>query len=379
MFITNRHSKIYQSIIDKRRIEVLEKSIDTEVHHIIPVSMGGTNDADNLIRLTLREHYMMHILLVFFVDTQTEYHYKMVSALHQMQRVKNKGVRASSRLYASLKLKYRKKKHFYISNIELNKTVPWYDLNEPIPEGWYKGGLPKTDEWKNSMSELKTGIPRPEISVMSIGKEWYHHPETQDLIQLYKGKEVPCGYIIGHGGLLDRERKYKFYNNGVDQITITMGDPIPDGYVNGVLKDESYFSMLESKKFYVMTNEEKQVRVNLLKDSRKGKTKYFNESTHEIKYFIKNEQPEGWRIGANRGYTTKPQTDAQKGAASIANSSLHEVWLKDGSYMKFNSMNDFLHHFNMDRNHVYHKNCDSILLEKYGIKKLIRHQKNSQK
>ena len=36
----------------------------TERHHIIPKCMGGTNDCHNLVRLTAREHFIVHKLLV---------------------------------------------------------------------------------------------------------------------------------------------------------------------------------------------------------------------------------------------------------------------------------------------------------------------------
>jgi hypothetical protein len=41
-----------------------------ESHHIIPKSLGGTNDSDNLVLLTAREHYIAHLLLY--------YHYKQI-------------------------------------------------------------------------------------------------------------------------------------------------------------------------------------------------------------------------------------------------------------------------------------------------------------
>lgn len=34
-----------------------------EVHHIVPRSLGGSDDADNLIRLTARQHYVAHWML----------------------------------------------------------------------------------------------------------------------------------------------------------------------------------------------------------------------------------------------------------------------------------------------------------------------------
>lgn len=34
-----------------------------EVHHIVPKSLGGTNNKDNLIKLTARQHYVAHWIL----------------------------------------------------------------------------------------------------------------------------------------------------------------------------------------------------------------------------------------------------------------------------------------------------------------------------
>lgn len=35
-----------------------------ETHHIVPKSLGGTDDKNNLVNLTAREHYIAHLLLV---------------------------------------------------------------------------------------------------------------------------------------------------------------------------------------------------------------------------------------------------------------------------------------------------------------------------
>lgn len=35
-----------------------------ETHHKVPKSIGGTNDRNNLVNLTAREHYIAHLLLV---------------------------------------------------------------------------------------------------------------------------------------------------------------------------------------------------------------------------------------------------------------------------------------------------------------------------
>ncbi|AFN37507.1 homing endonuclease [Vibrio phage TCU_VP02_YC] len=53
--------KIYEQLVDKRKNEI--PCGYSEVHHIIPRCMGGSDDESNLIRLTAREHFIAHVLL----------------------------------------------------------------------------------------------------------------------------------------------------------------------------------------------------------------------------------------------------------------------------------------------------------------------------
>ena len=80
------YQKIYNQLIEKRKQYTLnKKECYCEKHHIIPKSLGGNNNADNLVNLLAREHYIAHLLLVKI----TEYkfgkdsieHEKMVCAL----------------------------------------------------------------------------------------------------------------------------------------------------------------------------------------------------------------------------------------------------------------------------------------------------------
>jgi hypothetical protein len=64
--------KIYESIIQKAKFEnriKLKKHqhgyVYYEKHHIIPKCMNGTNNINNLVLLTAREHYVCHKLLIY--------------------------------------------------------------------------------------------------------------------------------------------------------------------------------------------------------------------------------------------------------------------------------------------------------------------------
>ena len=58
-----------------------------EVHHILPKSLGGSNDKSNLVELTAREHFLVHLLLCKFTVGQAKM--KMSYAFHAMCSFKN--------------------------------------------------------------------------------------------------------------------------------------------------------------------------------------------------------------------------------------------------------------------------------------------------
>lgn len=57
------YTRIYFKLIRKRRENPLPKNEYGENHHIIPRSFGGSNEKNNLIRLSAREHFICHFLL----------------------------------------------------------------------------------------------------------------------------------------------------------------------------------------------------------------------------------------------------------------------------------------------------------------------------
>ena len=56
--------KIYNNLIEKAKAENNKEDEYYEMHHILPKSLNGTDDAFNLVNLTFRQHYIAHELLV---------------------------------------------------------------------------------------------------------------------------------------------------------------------------------------------------------------------------------------------------------------------------------------------------------------------------
>lgn len=95
------YRRIYNNLIlaakDKQRVKSTKYEYDS--HHILPKSLGGTNEPENLVLLTPREHYVAHKLLVKMYSGDDRS--KMVYALWWMTKTKKKvnNVRITSHDY----------------------------------------------------------------------------------------------------------------------------------------------------------------------------------------------------------------------------------------------------------------------------------------
>jgi hypothetical protein len=96
MYLLNKYTRCYFSIIERARTRTLEGY--SEKHHIIPRSLGGSDRKDNLVKLTAREHFICHLLLVKMVVGDSKY--KMARAATWFKRHPNM---VNSRTYSFLK------------------------------------------------------------------------------------------------------------------------------------------------------------------------------------------------------------------------------------------------------------------------------------
>jgi hypothetical protein len=52
--------KLYTQLVTTRKqTRNVKKEVNYEVHHIIPRCLGGSDCAENLVKLTYREHFFM--------------------------------------------------------------------------------------------------------------------------------------------------------------------------------------------------------------------------------------------------------------------------------------------------------------------------------
>jgi len=101
--LTNKYSKLYFSITDRAKNRSL--TCYTEKHHILPESLGGSNDKENLVDLTAREHFICHWLLIKM--TEGEDRSKMLYALNRMKAENRYQQRYHNNITARVYERYR--------------------------------------------------------------------------------------------------------------------------------------------------------------------------------------------------------------------------------------------------------------------------------
>jgi hypothetical protein len=175
------YKRIYDEIVRNR----LSNPIDgySERHHIIPKSLGGSDDESNLVDLTAREHFICHYLLMKMYPKNTNEWFKMTKAFMMMRTCSSNQQRYfNSRLYESQKIHFSKVQSKCQSGkgnsqygtmwIHNPKTLDTKKIkkNEKIPEGWVKGKFLSNEELKMSLSERKRSY-RKRIRISKI-KKW---------------------------------------------------------------------------------------------------------------------------------------------------------------------------------------------------------------
>lgn len=149
----NKYTRWYNQITDRARFRITEDY--TETHHIQPRSLGGTDDIDNLVELTAREHFICHWLLTKMHTGEDRA--KMINALYIMQG-KNRYqerylTKITSRVYESLRQDYAR----YISERNTGRVQPVEEKIKQVAAQTGRKRAPFTEEWIANMSKSKTG------------------------------------------------------------------------------------------------------------------------------------------------------------------------------------------------------------------------------
>lgn len=91
----------YQALYYKIINIAKERGYGDEKHHILPRSLGGSNDDENLVSLTYREHFVCHRLLAKMYPLGSIERKKMVYALWWMCKTRKRKTHITSHMYKS--------------------------------------------------------------------------------------------------------------------------------------------------------------------------------------------------------------------------------------------------------------------------------------
>lgn len=174
------YNRIYNLIIERRLLNPLGRSEYTESHHIVPRSLGGSNDKSNIVKLSAREHFICHLLLVK-IHKHSSANHKMVKAFIMMLTCKddNQDRYISSHSYQRLREDFSAIQSYLQSG----------DRNSQFDSFWIVN--PKTGENKKL---IKSSIV-PDDWVRGRGKSYTKRHCQQCKIEYFNSKSKFCSLL----------------------------------------------------------------------------------------------------------------------------------------------------------------------------------------
>lgn len=216
--------KLYDALIinsiKKNRIRLDDKYYEN--HHILPRCLGGNDNPENLVLLTLREHFLAHWILTKIYKND----FRLMYAFNRFNQ-SNRGLRGcKSRLYKYAREKYIfALKHNDEWKIKMAKSMSkliWIknkitgeclriseeSLDDFIKEGFELGRIiknrkPHSQKGKLAMSKARQGIVLSKLHKENISKAiknrlWINNKKICKFVSKEEAKNLyKCGWING--------------------------------------------------------------------------------------------------------------------------------------------------------------------------------------
>ena len=221
-YMKNKYKKWYDAIVKNAQNRTLDSY--SELHHIIPRSLGGSDDTRNLASLTAREHFICHILLTKFTEGQDRN--KMLHAAILMKSANNYQDRYfNSRLYETVRRDYAEKrsldqqgignsyygkKHSAETRAKMSASKKKLYGNGNHPHV----GMKRSEDVKRNISLAKKGKPSSKKGLP--GKKWTEKTRAKM-----------------------EKRPYGWFTDGVKNIR---ADSCPNGYKKGRTMSPSHLA-----------------------------------------------------------------------------------------------------------------------------------------
>lgn len=192
MYLQNKYTNCYYSIINRAKSRVILPNEAIEKHHIIPKSLGGSNNSTNLVNLTPREHFICHLLLPKMTEGLSRR--KMSFALRMMtssNKNHKRTYKITSKIYETIKKTSSEahKERWNDSNLKQEAsdrlTEKWKDpawrenITSKITDSWLdpekrrKQSIIQTKKWEDPEMRKKQSEVQKHISKINpeLGKK----------------------------------------------------------------------------------------------------------------------------------------------------------------------------------------------------------------
>lgn len=204
------YQKVYNDLISNATNRILEGYC--EKHHILPRSLGGSDDPSNIVSLTAREHFIAHLLLAKI------YGGGMIHAVHMMSNMN----RYNSKNYEWLREHHSKRiSELLTGRAVSDKTRKLISENKDRSEKISKAlsGKPKSKEHiQNWINSRKNGDNwkvsdehKKKLSIALSGENnpmfgETHSQETKRIISEANKQKVICPHCGKRGGIAIMKR-----------------------------------------------------------------------------------------------------------------------------------------------------------------------------
>ena len=212
--------KIYNNIILQAKNRILSDNTYTETHHIIPKCLGGSNENNNLVILTLREHFICHELLVRIYPEENSLKVALWMICITTLDAKKSFISGNIK-YKCINVPINIRVKHFLNDFEkhINITSKDYEFCRML---YYEAtkGRKRTDEQKERISlATKKAMQDPDRIKLRrkgvLGTKFYYDIKTHKSYKWFPGDpDIDLTkYAWGRGKTVSNQSKQKFKQN----------------------------------------------------------------------------------------------------------------------------------------------------------------------
>lgn len=179
------YQKIYNNLIKRASCRETIDADYYEKHHIVPRCLGGTDENNNIVKLTAREHFIAHLCLVKIYPL----HHGLIKAAMMMSCEAPTHQRSGNRIYEWMRKKHSstmswsqtgvKNSQFgsvwiFNESLRTNKKIKILELENYTTNGWKKGRVLNFDAIYQVCEVCKTKFINSKVKRKTCSNECHH-------------------------------------------------------------------------------------------------------------------------------------------------------------------------------------------------------------